>query len=346
MRTRWLWVGLLSSLLVIVEWLSLPDALAQSPVARAVLFFSPTCPHCHVVLDEVLPPLQARYGDQLHILTIDVTTPDGMALYEAAITTFAVPRERFGVPALFFEQVHLVGSTEIPAQLPGLIEQALTTGGSRWPPIPGLEPYITRLEAGTPSLPSASASTSPFSRDPANTLALLVLTGMVIVIFITIRRLRWPFDRSLPASSNRLIPVFAVVGLVLAGYLAVVELSQQSAVCGPIGDCNLVHQSPYARIAGIPVGLVGVAGYLTILGAWMLNHIRDWQIARQLLVGFVLVGTLVSLYLTFLEPFVIGATCLWCLLSAITMTTLLWLVALPVDRPVMRGRRSLSMAKR
>lgn len=195
---------------MIVEWLSLPDAFAQPPVARAVLFFSPTCPHCHVVLDEVLPSLQARYGDQLHILTIDVTTPDGMAMYESAITTFAIPREHFGVPALFFEQVHLVGSTEIPAQLPGLIEKALAAGGSQWPPIPGLESYVTCLEADTPSLPSAS--TSPSSRDPANTLALLILTGMVIVIFITVRHLRWPFDWQLPASSNRLIPVFGVCG--------------------------------------------------------------------------------------------------------------------------------------
>jgi uncharacterized membrane protein len=40
-------------------------------------------------------------------------------------------------------------------------------------------------------------------------------------------------------------------------------------------------------------------------------------------------GTLFSIYLTFLEPFVIGATCAWCLTSAIIMTALLWLSITP-----------------
>jgi len=44
-------------------------------------------------------------------------------------------------------------------------------------------------------------------------------------------------------------------------------------------------------------------------------------------------GTLFSIYLTFLEPFVIGATCAWCLTSAIIMTALLWLTAGPADPP-------------
>ena len=38
-------------------------------------------------------------------------------------------------------------------------------------------------------------------------------------------------------------------------------------------------------------------------------------------------GTLFSIYLTFLEPFIIGATCAWCLTSSIIMTVLLWLSA-------------------
>jgi uncharacterized membrane protein len=40
-----------------------------------------------------------------------------------------------------------------------------------------------------------------------------------------------------------------------------------------------------------------------------------------------LLGTLFSVYLTFLEPFVIGATCAWCLTSAVVMTLLLWATA-------------------
>jgi uncharacterized membrane protein len=47
-------------------------------------------------------------------------------------------------------------------------------------------------------------------------------------------------------------------------------------------------------------------------------------------------GTLFSIYLTFLEPFVIGATCAWCVTSAIVMTALLALTAAP-------GKRAISM---
>lgn len=318
---------------------------AQDAIAHAVLFYSPTCPHCHVVLTEVLPPLQTRYADRLQILTIDVSTPDGLALYETAMKVFQVPTHRQGVPALFFGQTHLVGSVEIPRYLPTLVEDTLAAGGNGWPAIPGLEALTASFDdhATVPTQPA----TAPFSRDPlANTVALFVLTGMVIVTFIAIRRLRWPFDQTLPVTSVRFIPILAVVGLVLAGYLAFIETRQQSAVCGPIGDCNLVHQSPYARIVGIPVGVLGVIGYLAILGAWIIDRVGSIRLARQTLVIMVVGGTFFSLYLTFLEPFVIGATCLWCLLSAITMTALLWMVTAPVVQPPMRGRRSLAASRR
>jgi uncharacterized membrane protein len=57
---------------------------------------------------------------------------------------------------------------------------------------------------------------------------------------------------------------------------------------------------------------------------------------------FALVGVLFSIYLTYLEPFVIGATCAWCLTSAISMTLILW-AATPIvlekpEEPV-RGKK-------
>ena len=49
--------------------------------------------------------------------------------------------------------------------------------------------------------------------------------------------------------------------------------------------------------------------------------------ARAGLLGMTLLGVGFSVYLTFLEPFVIGATCAWCVTSALTMLLLLWLTA-------------------
>jgi uncharacterized membrane protein len=128
------------------------------------------------------------------------------------------------------------------------------------------------------------------------------------------------------------VPVLAVAGIGVAAYLTYVEMSGTLAVCGPVGDCNTVQQSPYARVAGVPVGGLGLAGYAMILVAWGLSRAGRPEMARRATLGLLLmafVGVLFSVYLTFLEPFVIGATCMWCLTSAVIMTLLLWLVAGP-----------------
>ena len=52
------------------------------------------------------------------------------------------------------------------------------------------------------------------------------------------------------------------------------------------------------------------------------DPIVEW--AKIAILGMSIVGTLFSIYLTFLEPFVIGATCAWCITSAIIITALMW----------------------
>jgi len=119
-----------------------------------------------------------------------------------------------------------------------------------------------------------------------------------------------------------------LAGLAVAAYLSYVEVTQSLAICGPVGDCNTVQQSPYARVFGlIPIGLLGFYGY-TVLGlGWLLRDRGPLRWNTLLATGLwllALFGTLFSIYLTVLEPFVIGATCMWCVTSAILMTLLLW----------------------
>ena len=127
-----------------------------------------------------------------------------------------------------------------------------------------------------------------------------------------------------------IVPILVVVGMVVAIYLATIETSGAEAVCGPVGDCNAVQQSEYASLFGVPIGVLGVIGYLAIGGLWVMAHFGhgrtvDW--ARALMAVGALGGVLFSTYLTFLEPFVIGATCMWCLSSAVIMLALSWLTA-------------------
>ena len=166
-----------------------------------------------------------------------------------------------------------------------------------------------------------------------NTISILVLLGMVFsVTWLGIKVLgsnqvpnKWP---------DWVIPLLLLIGLPVAIYMGYVEITQTEAVCGPVGDCNTVQQSPYARLFGLlPVGVLGLLGYLALIIAWMIQYYgpAGWQIPAAWVVwGMALFGTLFSIYLTFLEPFVIGATCAWCLTSAIVMTLLLRAATTPV----------------
>jgi hypothetical protein len=89
------------------------------------------------------------------------------------------------------------------------------------------------------------------ARDPAgNTLAIIVLLGMLLSTTGIVKLLRSGKKRLWNARPSLWIPVLCLAGGVVAGYLAYVETAQVQAVCGPVGDCNTVQQSQYARLFG------------------------------------------------------------------------------------------------
>jgi uncharacterized membrane protein len=91
------------------------------------------------------------------------------------------------------------------------------------------------------------------------------------------------------------------------------------------------------------VAVLGLVGYVAIGVAWVVGcYARGlWaQLARLSLFAMALFGTLFSIYLTFLEPFVIGATCAWCLTSAVLMAVLMLLTAGPAREILSEWRQS------
>ncbi len=128
---------------------------------------------------------------------------------------------------------------------------------------------------------------------------------------------------------NWQIPLIVFAGLFVAGYLAYVELTTTAPVCGVgLPGCVTVQNSEYARLYGvIPIGIIGIAGYSAILGVWFIEKIcpTRWKRYCTLAIwGMCLFGVIFSAYLTYLEPFVIHATCSWCVTSAVLMILLLW----------------------
>lgn len=168
-----------------------------------------------------------------------------------------------------------------------------------------------------------------FLRDPlGNGIAVLVLLVMVISVVWILVSFVTGHEFYRKSAPNWAIPILALVGLGIALYMTYVETTRVQAFCGPIGDCNTVQQSRYARVFGfLPVGLLGAIGYLAILVSWLIYRygpapLKTWS--GLALWGMALFGIIFSIYLTFLEPFVIGATCMWCIGQAIVMTLMMW----------------------
>jgi uncharacterized membrane protein len=121
----------------------------------------------------------------------------------------------------------------------------------------------------------------------------------------------------------------AAFGVGVATYIAIADAGGGAPACLAGGSgCETVAESQYADLAGINVAVFGIIGYLLLLGTSLLRG----DGAR--LGGFALslTGFGFSVYLTYLELFVIDAVCQWCVISAILMTILFGLNAIRMLR--------------
>lgn len=327
----------------------------QSPAVRIVMFWADGCPHCHAVLDQVLPPLQAQYGDQLQVHLIEVSPEATLRRFFQVAAALGIDQNDVFVPFLMIGDQVLIGSQEIPARLPGLIETYLAAGGVDYPDLPELASLlpveVATASSALPQEPAGAPAPQPtaipvdvaveqHAADPWSNgfvLAIAVMIGMLAsLIYAGIRLVRddgGEMSRFAQVGWTVLTPLLALAGLAVAGYLTYVETQLVQAVCGPVGDCNAVQSSSYARLFGVlPVGVLGAAGYVGILAAWLLNRLGRGRLAAMAPVAVLvmtLFGVIFSIYLTYLELFVIRAVCIWCLTSAVIITLLMLLSLKP-----------------
>jgi cytochrome c biogenesis protein CcdA len=93
-------------------------------------------------MEDVLPPLVEKYGEQLEIFSIEISDPVHYVIYLEAVKLFKVAPERQGVPSLYIADTHLFNSNEISDKLPGLVKECFKQGGVGYPAIPGLADLI------------------------------------------------------------------------------------------------------------------------------------------------------------------------------------------------------------
>jgi uncharacterized membrane protein len=114
------------------------------------------------------------------------------------------------------------------------------------------------------------------------------------------------------------IALLALVGVAISGYLTYVHYAGVEPICAASGGCERVQSSRYAEVAGVPVAVLGLIGYVAILATGLIRGDIP-AIAGSFLA---LAGLGFSVYLTYLELFEIDAICQWCVASAVLMTTL------------------------
>jgi uncharacterized membrane protein len=101
----------------------------------------------------------------------------------------------------------------------------------------------------------------------------------------------------------------ALAGVAIAAYLTWAHFADSSVLCVAGGGCETVQESEYAEIAGIPVAVLGLGSYVTILGLVVWDSVG----ARLAAASLAFVGFLFSMYLLVLQLFVIDAVCIWCM---------------------------------
>lgn len=117
--------------------------------------------------------------------------------------------------------------------------------------------------------------------------------------------------------------VLATIGVGLAGYLTYVHYSGTVPPCSIKGNpCLKVQRSQYSELGGVPVALIGLIGYVLILGSLLAP---EGETSRLATLALVLGGFGFSAYLTYRELFSLKEICEWCVSSAILMTIMMCL---------------------
>jgi uncharacterized membrane protein len=113
--------------------------------------------------------------------------------------------------------------------------------------------------------------------------------------------------------------VLTVIGLGVASYLTYIHYAGINPVCTAGGSCLKVQTSVYSKLAGVPVALMGLIGYVAILISLL---VPENETSRFATAAFTFGGFGFSAYLTYRELFSIHAICEWCASSAVIMTVM------------------------
>ena len=146
------------------EILAARQPVGGGPV-NAVMFYMSTCGHCHEVIENLLPILKGRYGDQFQIKLINVDSEEHYDLFLTYIRTLSGDAELRGVPIMVIGAGIMLGTFDIGTNAEGWIQQYLAQGGVDYPPglFSMLDGPLYELEGASPA---PTRTSSPATQVP------------------------------------------------------------------------------------------------------------------------------------------------------------------------------------
>jgi uncharacterized membrane protein len=138
-----------------------------------------------------------------------------------------------------------------------------------------------------------------------------------------------------PPRNRMVMAVLALGGILLSAYMLMYKLGVIPVLACGDGGCDAVQSSSYAAFLGVPVPLLGILGYGLIFALALAGVQARFMEDRRIAVGLLAtcaVATVFTLYLNYLEAFVILAWCRWCIVSAVIVTALFLLSLAEIPR--------------
>lgn len=132
--------------------------------------------------------------------------------------------------------------------------------------------------------------------------------------------------------------ILVLIGLTDAAYLSALHFYQAEPGCSLITGCDAVLSSEYSVVLGIPLAYGGLAYYLILLISVLVYYQYEIKKALQVLFIVNLLGFLSSLWLVYIQAFVLEAFCQYCLISALTTTLALLTLTIGLRKGVPEGQ--------
>ena len=144
-----------------------------------------------------------------------------------------------------------------------------------------------------------------------------------------LQKLRNFFLRSIHIKQSFKIAIIIIglVGLADSSYLTYSHYKANPINCftevKQVNSCQVVAESTYSTILGLPISLMGMLFYLTVIAIGILSLKKDFNFLLNLLLPFSIIAVLFSLRFTYLQIYIIGFLCYYCILSALLSCALL-----------------------